>query len=357
MSSKKWILTTFTISICLLLILSLITYIFDPLYQYHYSADDNYFLAPRYSSAGLIKNYEYDSVVMGSSMTQNFDLQDFKNQMGLNAIKVTMGGMNLADYKLNMELVNKSGKCKTMFVGIDLHKLAEEEPSTKFPEYLYDGYINDYKYLLSSDVYTHFLPLAIGSKSLKAFGKPIPPMLSSKADINKMGYWNDRYEFGEDVLFEHMLNAGRGLSEINLNNLNERLKNNIDDFFLCISDNTTYYFFFPPYSAFYWEDCEYKNYIDELLTAKKYFYEVSEKYDNINIYDFQNIDQTIDLSYYKDITHYSEDINEFMVTCFAEQQFLVKDMETIESNAIGIRDKIEYVKEKYPNILSSPKYR
>ena len=356
MSSKKWILTTFTIIICLLILLSLITYILDPLYQYHYSYDDNYFLTPRYSSAGLIKNYEYDSVVIGSSMTQNFDLQDFKEQMGLNAIKVTMGGMNMADYKLNMELINKLGKCKTMFVGIDLHKLAEKDSQTIFPQYLYDGYANDYKYLLSSDVYTHFLPLAVTSKLFNALDRPIPSALLTKADINKMGYWNNRYQFGEDILFEQMLDVGRGLSEIEQTDLSETIKKDIDEFFTGIDDNITYYLFFPPYSAFYWENCEYKGYLREFLDARKYFFEVSEKYDNVTIYDFQNIDQTIDLSYYKDITHYSEEINEFMVTCFAKQQFLAEDIETIELNSKGINDKIIYVKEKYSNILNSPEY-
>lgn len=350
MNSKKWILTTLSMSIILILVLSLLTYVIDPFYQYHY-AEDGYPVNPRYAIPGLIKNYDYDSVLIGSSMTQNFDSQEFKDKLDLDILKVNLGGMNVPDIHLNMDLIQKTGKCKTMFIGIDLHKFAEESPETHFPEYLYDGYWNDYKYLLSSDVYTRFLPLSLAVKGLEALGKPVPSMLASKSDIHTMGYWNDDFKFGEKAVLNTIVKKTNQVSTLNTQYMANRLKYNIDEFYKKLDHETEYIMFFPPYSAFYWTNCENNGYLNVFFDAKKYFYELSQKHKNIQVYDFQNIDETIDLSYYKDTTHYSKDINSYMVDCFSTKKFLVESSETIEANCIGITEKSNYIKEKYKDFI------
>ncbi len=352
MSSKKWILTTFSITIILMLLLSLTTYIVDPLHQYRYSPEQQYPLSPRYSISGLIKNYEYDSVLLGSSMTQNFDADDFKNELNLDILKVTMGGMNFPDIKFNMQLINEVGKCEKMFVCIDVHKFAEKNPETNMLTYLYNGYADDFKYLLSSDVYTRFLPLSLVSNLFKAMDKPIPSMIMSKSEPNKMGYWADRYEFGEDVLLNDVENNKNGVSDVELEGMDSRLRNNIDELFNYIDEETEYVFFFPPYSAFYWEYCDYKGYMNGFLDAKVYFCEQAEKYDNIKIYDFQNSDETINFDNYKDTTHYSGKINRYMVECFAKAEYLVKNSADIIENNEGIAEKVSYVKENYSDTLT-----
>ncbi len=352
MSSKKWVLTTISITIVLMLILGLITYIVDPLHQYRYSSEQQYPLSPQYSISGLIKNYEYNSVLLGSSVTQNFDANDFKDEMDMDILKVTMGGMNYPDIKLNMQLVNEVGKCEKMFVCIDIHKFAEVNPETHMPEHFYNGYADDFKYLLSSDVYTRFLPLAICANIFGFMDKPIPSIITSKLNPNKMGYWNDRYEFGESILLASIKNNENAVSDVELEGLNSRLQESINNLFTCIDEDIEYVFFFPPYSAFYWENCQHNGYMDSFLDAKVYFYEQSLNYDNIRVYDFQNSDETVNFLNYKDTTHYSEKINRYMVKCFATENYLVEDSGDIVENNKGIAEKVNNVKENYKGILT-----
>lgn len=79
------------------LIVSIITinYIIDPYQQYRKSSYYTFSTKkPRYLNAGLVKNYDYDSLIIGSSMMANFDAKTVENLLGFGkTIKpLTFGG-------------------------------------------------------------------------------------------------------------------------------------------------------------------------------------------------------------------------------------------------------------------------
>ena len=81
-------------------------------------------------------------------------------------------------------------------------------------------------------------------------------------------------------------------------------------------------FFFPPYSSLFWNDAKDEGYFDSYLEAKRYFFEAATARGAI-VYDFQGADFTVDLEEYKDNTHYRPEINDWMVKCFANGDYLV----------------------------------
>ena len=68
---KKWIFLLFVTILAIIVVLVSLAYIIDPFFQFRVK-DNKYMLTGRFVSPGLIKNYEYDTLILGSSMTQNF---------------------------------------------------------------------------------------------------------------------------------------------------------------------------------------------------------------------------------------------------------------------------------------------
>ncbi len=352
MTYKKWAVKTISLSLVLLLILGGITFAVDPLYQYRYDENDSYFLSSKFSCAGLIKNYEYDSVMLGSSMTQNFDPDIFKDEMGLNLLKVNVGGMSVPELCVYLDYIDEHSDCKKVFVSLDLQRFAinPDEAEFKIPKHLINGYWDDYKYLLSSEVYTRFLPLDLAIKGLETLNIEVPSFIKNTTDIDELGSWYRDYPSGEEAVLKSLEKDGFGVSSIVAEDVDENAKENIELLFSTIekvSDETEYVFFFPPYSSLYWFHSRDNGHFDAFCEAKESIFNLSKNYKNITVYDFQNFDLTADLNNYRDITHYSKDINDYMVKCFADGTGLVTSVDTLKANKNGMAAKADNIYTRY----------
>ena len=92
-SPLKWIRNFLCILLAILLFLSGIAYIVDPFMQFRVR-DNAYFLEEWYVSGGLIKNYDYDTLILGSSVTQNFDMDVFRQELGVKPLHIGLGAMS-----------------------------------------------------------------------------------------------------------------------------------------------------------------------------------------------------------------------------------------------------------------------
>ena len=89
--------------------------------------------------------------------------------------------------------------------------------------------------------------------------------------------------------------------------------------------------------------------LDSTLALKRYFLEKVSGYDNVKVFDFQGADFTADLDNYMDMSHYSPEINDFMVSCFASGDYLA-DSSTLAETERQIRDNIQVLLSRYPEI-------
>lgn len=123
------------------------------------------------------------------------------------------------------------------------------------------------------------------------------------------------------------------------------LKNNFDNNlyrFITENKNTKFILFFPPYSILTYKDWEEKGSLDIILKFKQYIYKKLIALDNVNLYDFQ-IAQNIthNLNHYKDITHYSQTINFWIVDQIYSHDFLI----TPENQEHNLRSFIDQIRE------------
>ena len=79
--AKKWLLRLLALTMALVMLMCLCAWCIDP-YMLYRVRDNQYLLNSRLVTPGLIKNYDYDTVLIGSSMIQNTDMQRFRDTLG-----------------------------------------------------------------------------------------------------------------------------------------------------------------------------------------------------------------------------------------------------------------------------------
>ena len=141
----------------------------DPFFHYHRPLAGFPYLVDNQLSQnpGMAAHMDYDSVILGSSMTVNFNTDWFEELMGLNTIKLSYSGAFPRDqYNIMKIIFDGKREVKTVFLGVDVITYTGGVTETKYPipEYLYDqNYLNDIKYLLNKDVLLNYIlrPLRI----------------------------------------------------------------------------------------------------------------------------------------------------------------------------------------------------
>ena len=160
--------------------------------------------------------------------------------------------------------------------------------------------------------------------------------------IDYLENWNDDYEFGEDIVLNNYKALAFSVSKVDTERLLERMKENVDKFLDELKiKNKIVNLFFPPYSALYWVNAQQEGYFESYLEAKRYFVEKANA-KGYNVFDFQAAELTMNLDNYKDTTHYKQEINDWMIECFANVE------NRVDINSINIyEDKIKNNTEKF----------
>lgn len=347
MNSKKWVLSFISLSLIVMMLLMSVVYIYDP-FCYYRIPDNRYIVNNyRFLNAGIAKNADYDSVIIGSSMTQNFNMDSFRKKLGINPIKLTVGAMSIEGMELTYNLVKDSGKAEKIFLCVDIPSLNKEKDNlSTYATYLYnDTTADDYKYLLGYETWTRLLPISIAFNGMEKAGIKLPAFYGSY-NIDNIGEWHSQAVYDENIVIKNYLKNNTGLSEQDTEGAYERMTENADRIIdIICKDGKEVVLFFPPYSALFWHNTMKKGLFEDYSAVKSYIVNKVNEMTNVTVFDFQTISQTCDLNNYKDITHYSAQINEYMVDCFANEQYIVTK-ETIDVNVEKLRKTVESFREE-----------
>lgn len=325
----KWVRNWLTVSIGIILSILIFNFIVDP-FEYYRKATfykTYYDSNERYRNPGLIKNYEYSSVLIGSSMTQNFLISDL-NKIIPNPIKLTARGMS--PYEINI-ILNTVIKNKTninkFLIGIDISTYFNKPESlisgAEIPYYLYDNNIyNDYKYLVN---------ISTIKKSFNVLKKSIN--FINNDPLYKYEYmfqWEHLYKNKFGIKYKDMYNELNNKNNLKLKKfIYKDAKLNFDKNILNIIKkypNKDYILFFPPYSALEYIKWKKIGIFEKYIKFKKYLYNVSLKNNNLVLYDFQVATKIIlNFSKYKDLTHYNQSINTWMTDKINKKEYMVTD--------------------------------
>ena len=92
-----------------------------------------------------------------------------------------------------------------------------------------------------------------------------------------------------------------------------------------------------------------RGYYEDLIQAKRYFIEKAFEHGAV-VFDFQPAELTGDLNNYKDTTHYTPEINDWMVKCFASGEHLVTS-ENLEAGLEQLKENTDRFREAHIDLL------
>lgn len=347
--AKKWLLRLLALSLALVMLLCAAAYLIDPYMQYRVR-DNQYLLNSRLVTPGLIKNYDYDTVLIGSSMIQNTDMQLFRDTLGGRPLKITTGAISLTEIQKLTDKINQVGKAERCYICLDQYLFAPEkwDDMDRFPDYLLDDSPwNDYRYLLGYETWTRFIPIDLGLSAAKMLHIPLPEKFTRAMSIDGLEDWRDDWTFGEEATLSLYTPPKKG-TDFDAETVLARMKKRFDEYLTHLDfTNGDYTFFFPPYSALYWNYAFGAGNGETYLEFKAYAEARLLEYENVRIFDFQNAPFITDLNNYKDYTHYAPEINDWMLRCFASGESLV---EVPDSGLERTREQVAELLERYPEI-------
>lgn len=298
----------------LVIVASTVIYI-DPFFHYHKPRPEFYYTLrnERYQNDGILKHFEYDSIITGTSMTQNFKTSEFDDLFNANAIKVAFAGAKFKEVNDAINVAYKSGKkVKYVVRSLDTYCIVSDKDVARddlgiYPVYLYnDDIYDDVKYVLNGDAFL--------KHSLRIIKDKVRGRNGGITSFDEYKNWNKNYKFGrkyvvteENVYLSNICQKNLKLSEMIV------AKENIQENVLNLAHKhpeTTFYYFFPPYSVAYWANQSSKGELERSLAAEKLAIEMILECPNIKLFSFNLMtDIVTDLNNYKDTTHYGEWIN------------------------------------------------
>lgn len=311
MKHKKWSISLLSITALTLIIFSLVMYISDPLLKYGPEKDlfTYYEYTDTYGNPGIAKQYSYDSVLIGTSMIQNTVTDEFDQAFNCNVAKLPYSGGTAYNMSTILNICFKSGNdIDRVFWGLDESHLrgTPTEPRHPLPDYLYkDGHKKDLSYLLNMDIFYHYTLNNI-LETLKGNEQTLMPKYEQFTGNFDKESMLKTYE-------RQPINASITTFDDIKPNVDANLQLNILPFIESNPD-TEFIFFMVPYSILYWDKEIRDGTFDSALDAVEYSISTLLEYDNVTFYFYQNETEIItNLDNYKDYTHYSPEINSFMI--------------------------------------------
>ena len=269
----------------------------------------------RQQTPGIIRQKQFEAIVIGTSLDQNFDPVAIEEQCGLSALVAAISAGTAREQALTVSLALEKSSLRRVFWGIHpsaFARSAMDVKSDSFPAYLYDDHrINDIFYLFNA------------SNIAKSFDD-LKDHLLGKPDKNgdswrNLHSWGDEATYGCPDVLERQIRK-RGLPHVRDDlvirdeEIDENVRKNLG---VVIREHPRVGFtvYFPPMSKLYWSLIrrdQPRRYAAFLQVRRTIIKELTDV-DNVEIYDFADIDAAGDLDNYKDLTHCRPEINQWML--------------------------------------------
>ena len=178
--SNKFIKQFLISSGILLLLCVLAVVIFDPFFQYHKPLFGlkAVLTDKEYQCTGSLKTFDYDSVIAGSSVAENYNNGWFDQGFGCRSIKAIRSYGATADLCYLLDISFAHQNIKNVFYNLDPSALVAD-PETTYemtgcPMYLYDdNYVNDIEYWLNKGVLMEKIPYLVANPITGPSGKSL----------------------------------------------------------------------------------------------------------------------------------------------------------------------------------------
>lgn len=314
-------------------------YIIDPCY--HYREPNNGLIygievSPRYINDGITRNFNYNAIITGTSMTENFKTSEFDSLFGLESVKIPFSGGSFKEVNNACErALSRNPDIKVILRSLDLSILNTDKDTMRydsFPDYLYnDNWLDDVNYLLDKNALLKDCGLNVIMATIKK---------KETFNFDTYANWNERSEFGKEAVLSSHERAVKsessfGFSEEEKITIRENIEQNVIEL-AKEYPNTRFILFFTPYSICAWDTYSQDGVLFKNIEIQEEVIELLLPYENIELYSFcDNFGLVCDLDNYMDRLHYSKAVNSDILRWIAEGKYRI-----IEDNYQGYLEKI-----------------
>ena len=331
MKSKKWTLICLLTAGLILALAAALTAVVDPLFHFHAPLEGMSYAIydERYQNDGIVRHFDYDAVITGTSMTENFKTSQFDELFGTKAVKVSYSGATFRELRENLERAFKTHPdIKYVLFSLDQYCLVQDKDALTYedyPTYLYDDKpLNDVNYLLNKDVLLGHMTETL---AYTLYGW-------DTTSFDEYANWMKGSVFGKEAVLAQYDRPEQASGTVPFSPedrevLRENLEHNILDLAAAHPD-TEFYLFFPPYSVVWWDMEQRLGSLDRQTDIQLAAAEQLLTADNIRLFSFcDDFGVTGDLSLYKDIFHFNEDISARLLDRMAagEHELTAGDLE------------------------------
>lgn len=329
MKAKRWVMGWLAIVASVLVIIWGFVYYIDPYFHYHKPHIDKYYYNinnQRSQNDGISKHFDYNALITGTSMTENFKTTELDEIFGVKSIKVPYSG---GTYKeMNDNLINAleyNHNLKMVVRGLDTGKFFDTFDQMcwnlgKYPTYLYDDNpFNDVNYLFNKDV---------------IFSRAYAMTQENDADnfhagitlFNVYSEWQSRFPFGINIVASDGVSYNGAGEAVHLSDdEKEIIYENITRNVTSLADrypDVEFYYFFTPYSILWYKELVENGKIYRQIEAEQYIIELILSHENIKLFSFNGIEDMItDINNYKDNRHYGAWVNSYMLKCMHDNKY------------------------------------
>lgn len=265
-------------------------------------------------AVGIIKYYDFKSILVGSSMSQNFLMSDL-SKIAPEPMKITDGGIMAYEIENILRYAFKyKPNLNTVIINIDFFAMTYDQ--NQMDRSLYDFLFNERPY----DIFSKYLLSGKNFKNaLKVFKQDIKDNYQ-EVDYERLFFWDsDKIKYGKQAVYKNVENI-LNKQAINFNFsypwTKERMINTFNEYvlpFIKSYPDTKFILFYPPYSIASWWAYKKFNVLTDEIEFKAALASELASFKNVQLFDFQDDLKTItNLDIYRDADHYNSKINTLM---------------------------------------------
>ena len=287
---------------------------------------------------GIMRHYDYDAIMFGSSMTQNFNIREINHIFGVKSIKATTAGLSGDTFDQYFRFAKKCNPdgLKRCFIGVDIFSFAKIGEQLWEPyDHLYGDSFFPAEYFFSTDTLGDMFDAVIANCTA---GRN--PVARQQLDfyqmfcnrIGKFRYSRESMEWS----IRCMDQLPKAPDKSTRQNFEKQLLSHIRE-----NPQIKFDLFLPPYSIYFWCFQKKLGHLDEYSALRNFLAEEVGKLPNAVLHDLQaEWDIVCNLDNYKDITHYSPAINSEILRNIHSGKYISSGIQVKKSTNL-IRKKLE----------------
>ena len=313
-----WIIGYLAITIAALAFIGAWVVKVDPFFHYHKPDTESYYYTldnERSMNNGITRHFDYQGIITGTSMTQNFKTTQAEELFQIPFIKVPYSGSSYREINDNLKVALACHPDVKMIIrGLDLYMFFYDKDYIrndlgKYPMYLYDDNLfNDVEYVFNRDVvFKRVYPMEKAGRE--------PGFTGGITSFDDYSNWMaDGPVFGFDAVFPEGLpeleqreisDLTPDLKETVLGNIRQNITELAGEY-----PDVTFYYFLTPYSAAWWREQLFNGTLARQVEVERLAIEEMLACGNIRLFSFNCMtDITANMDNYKDECHYGEWVN------------------------------------------------